>query len=81
MSAATTCAIRMDINGDGMGALVHQLHEAVQNAPAVKGMQAVMQWTGVDQFFRDGERVKRPADDQGWPQGPGATGISKGAHE
>jgi hypothetical protein len=38
MSAATTCAIRMDINGDGMGALVNQLHEAVQSAPAVKGM-------------------------------------------
>ena len=33
----------MDINGDGVGALVHQLHEAVQSAPAVKGMQAVMQ--------------------------------------
>ena len=50
----------MDISGDGMGALVHQLHEAVQNAPAVKGMQAVTQWTGqLDQFFRDGERVKK----------------------
>ena len=68
----------MDISGDGMGALVHQLHEAVQSAPAVKGMQAVTQWTGqLDQFFRDGERVERPADDKGWPQGPGATGISK----
>jgi len=33
----------MDISGDGTGALVHQLYEAVQNAPAVKGMQAVMQ--------------------------------------
>jgi hypothetical protein len=33
----------MDISGDRMGALVHQLHEAVQRAPAVKGMQAVMQ--------------------------------------
>jgi hypothetical protein len=27
----------MDISGDGMGALVHQLYEAVQSAPAVKG--------------------------------------------
>jgi hypothetical protein len=54
----------------------------VQSAPAVKGMQAVMQlgrpigsvlprwWTG-----------QRPADDQGWLQGPGTTGFSKGAHE
>ena len=33
----------MDISGDSMGALVHQLHEAVQSAPAVNGMQAVMQ--------------------------------------
>jgi hypothetical protein len=33
----------MDISGDGMGALVHQLYEAVQSAPAVKGMPALMQ--------------------------------------
>jgi hypothetical protein len=33
----------MDISGDGMGALVHQLYEAVQSARAGKGMQAVMQ--------------------------------------
>jgi hypothetical protein len=32
----------MDISGDGVGALVHQLHETVQSAPAVKGMQAIM---------------------------------------
>jgi hypothetical protein len=31
----------MDISGDGMGALVHQLYEAVQSAPAGKGMLAV----------------------------------------
>jgi hypothetical protein len=33
----------MDISGDGVGAQVHQLYEAVQSAPAVKGIQAVMQ--------------------------------------
>jgi hypothetical protein len=29
----------MDISGDGMGALVQQLHGAVQSASAVKGMR------------------------------------------
>ena len=38
-----------------MCALVHQLYEAVQSAPAVKGIRPSCSWTGlVDQFFRDG---------------------------
>jgi hypothetical protein len=56
----------MDISCDGRGALVHQLHEAAQRAPAVTGMQAIMRLHRLlDQFFHDGGRVKRPADDHG----------------
>jgi hypothetical protein len=48
-----------------------KLYEAVQSAPAVKGMRAPCSRTGLsDQVFRDGGRVKRPADKHGRLQGP-----------
>jgi hypothetical protein len=68
----------MDISGDGMGALLHQLHEAVQSAPAVKGMQAVMQ-VGPAYWISSAAMVdgSKAADDQGWLQGPGAPVSAK----
>jgi hypothetical protein len=49
----------MDVSDDGMGALVHQLYEAVQSAPPSKEHTPLCGWAGLlDQFFRDGRRVK-----------------------
>jgi hypothetical protein len=72
----------MDTSGDGMGALVHQLYEAVQNAPAVKGTHAVMQLgRPIGSVLPRWSTGQKASDDHGWLQRPGATGISKGAHE
>jgi len=61
-----------------MCALVHQLSRQYTALPPSTKCRPSCSWTGLlDQFFRDGERVKRPADKHGWLQGPGATGISK----